>query len=241
MSAVIVTNGPVLPVIAPARWVVREERPMSATVRDVMTTRVVALRKHADYKKIVSALRQYRVSACPVLDEANRVIGVVSGADLLFKQTDPDYPPGLARLEWRLGEASKANAVTADKLMTAPAVSIDPDATVVAAARLMQDRRVKRLPVVDQEGRLAGIVSRSDVLSVFERSDADIWDEVTRVVIGAEFALDPDGFDVTVSSGIVTITGLVDRHETALRLLARVRHAEGVVGVRDRLGYQEES
>jgi CBS-domain-containing membrane protein len=219
----------------------REVSPMKATVRDVMTTRVVALRKLAGYKDIVSALRRYRISACPVLDETDRVIGVVSEADLLVKQTDPDYPPGLVRLEWRLREPSKANALTADQLMTAPAVTIHPGDSVATAARLMQDYRIKRLPVVDQEGRLVGIATRSDLLSVFERPDADIWDEVTKVVIGEELALDPDGFEVTVRSGIVTIAGLVDRRETALRLLARTRHAEGVVGVRDRLSYPEET
>jgi CBS domain-containing protein len=210
---------------------------MSATVRDVMTASVVALRRDANYKQIVSALRRYRVSACPVLDDSDRVIGVVSAADLLFKETDPDFPAGLIRLEWRLGAASKATAVIAGQLMTAPAVTISPEASVVDAAQLMQDRRIKRLPVVDRAGRLVGIVSRTDVLSVFERPDADIWDEVTKVIIGEEFTLDPDGFDVTVRSGIVTIAGLVDERETALHLLARVRHAEGVVSVRDRLSY----
>jgi CBS domain-containing protein len=210
---------------------------MNATVRDVMTGSVVALRRDASYKQIVSVLRRYRVSACPVLDDADRVIGVVSEADLLYKETDPDFPAGLIRLEWRLGAASKATAVIAGQLMTAPAVTIGPDASVVEAARLMQGRRIKRLPVVNRAGRLVGIVSRTDVLSVFERPDADIWDEVTKVIIGAEFALDPDGFEVTVRSGIVTVTGMMDQRETALRLLARVRHAEGVVSVRDRLSY----
>lgn len=89
---------------------------MRAIVRDVMTTRVVALRENADYKEIVSILRRNGVSACPVLDAAGRVIGVVSEADVLFKQADPEMPAGLIRLQWRLVEASKATAVTADQL-----------------------------------------------------------------------------------------------------------------------------
>ena len=210
---------------------------MNSTVSDVMTARVVALRKGADYKEIVSVMHRHRVSACPVLDDADRVIGLVSEADLLYKQADPDLPAGQIRLEWRLGEESKATAVTAAQLMTAPAVTIHPGAAVVDAARLMQDRRIKRLPVVGQDGRLVGIVSRTDVLSVYERPDTDIWDEVARVVINDEFRLDPDSFDVTVISGIVTLTGLMNRRETALSLLARVRHTEGVVGVRDRVSY----
>jgi CBS domain-containing protein len=214
---------------------------MGTTVRDVMTTRVVALRKDADYKEIVTALRRYRVSACPVIDEANRVIGLVSEADLLFKETNADLPSGKVRLAMRLGEQSKAAAVTADQLMTAPAVAIDPGAPVAEAARVMQDKQIKRLPVVGADGRLVGILTRSDVLSVFERPDADIWDEIGKQVLDEEFGLDSDSFDLTVRSGIVTIGGLVERRETALDLLARVRHAEGVVSVRDRLSYPAEA
>jgi CBS domain-containing protein len=204
---------------------------------DVMTTRVIAVRANTDFKEIVAALRRYRVSACPVLDEADRVIGVVSEADLLYKEADPELPEGLVRLSWRLTEHSKATAWTADELMTAPAVTIRPGAPVGEAARLMHDRQIKRLPVVDADGRLVGIVTRSDVLSVFERPDADIWDEVVKVILGEELKLDPDFFDVTVRSGIVTVSGLLAERKTALGLLARVRHAEGVVGIRDRLTY----
>jgi CBS domain-containing protein len=214
---------------------------VSATVADVMTTRVIALRENADFKEIVSVLRRYRVSACPVLDDSDRVIGVVSEADLLYKETDPRLPEGLIRLRWRLEEECKATAVTADALMTTPAIAIGPEAPVGEAARLMQARQVKRLPVVDGNGHLVGIVTRSDVLSVFERPDADIWDEVVKVVIGEQAGLYPDALDVTVRSGVVTIGGYVERRETALTLLARARHVEGVIGVRDRLRYPAES
>jgi CBS-domain-containing membrane protein len=215
---------------------------MTATVGDVMTTSVVSLHKEANYKDIVTALRRYRVSACPVIDETGRVIGLVSEADLLSKQTDPDYPVGLERLNWRLHQQNKANALTAEQLMTSPAVAIHPWAPVSEAARQMEQRQIKRLPVVDQDERLVGIVTRSDVLTVYERPDDQILDDVTRVIMGQEFGLDPDEFEVTVNSGIVAVAGRVDRSDTALRLLARIRHAEGVVGVRDeRLSYPRAS
>lgn len=209
---------------------------MSATVRDVMTTKVIALREDADYKEIVTALRRFRVSACPVIDDSGRVIGVVSEADLLMKQTEADLPTGLIRLSWRLAEQTKATAVTARQLMTAPAVCIRADEQLSQAARLMRERQVKRLPVVDPGGRLVGIVSRCDVLSVFDRPDADVADEVAKI-IDAEFGPDGCDLDVTVISGIVTVTGLVRQREHALRLLGCVRHADGVVAVRDRLSY----
>jgi CBS domain-containing protein len=213
---------------------------MKTTVGEVMTQRVVALREDAEYKDIVTALRRYRVSACPVIDEGGRVIGLVSEADLLYKQTDPAMPTGLHRLNWRLHEQTKATAVTAAELMTAPAVVIVPSAPVATAAKIMQDQLLKRLPVVDSDGCLIGIVTRSDVLSVFERSDADIWDEVIKVLVDEEFALDPGSFDITVRSGVVTLGGLIEQRETALKLLGRIRNTEGVVGVRDRLSYPPE-
>jgi CBS domain-containing protein len=214
---------------------------MTTTVGQVMTRRVIALREDADYKDIVSALRRNRVSACPVVDEGSHVIGLVSEADLLCKQTDPAMPVGLQRLDCRLHEHTKATAINASELMTTPAVVILASAPVTAAAKVMQDKLLKRLPVVDAAGCLIGIVTRSDVLSVFERSDADIWDEVIKVTVEEQFALDPDSLDITVRSGVVTIGGMIDQREIALRLLARIRHAEGVVGVRDRLAYPADS
>ncbi len=214
---------------------------MNAAVGDVMTTSVIALRQDADYKEIVTVLHRYRVSACPVIDEDDRVIGLVSEADLLCKLTDPEFPPGLERLNWRLNQENKANALTAQQLMTSPAIAVHPWASVSEAARQMEQWQIKRLPVVDQDERLLGIVTRSDVLSVYERPDSDIFDEVTKVIIDKEFGLDPDTLEVTVKYGIVTIAGPVERLDTALRLLARIRHAEAVVGVRDRMSYPRAS
>ncbi len=213
---------------------------MNATVRDVMTTRVIALRRGAEYKDIVGVLREYRVSACPVVDDFGRVLGVVSAADLLYKETEPDRPAALLRLQWRLDEEYKARAVTAGQLMTSPAITIRPGALAIEAARIMQDRRIKRLPVVGRDGSLVGIVSRSDVLSVFERRDEEIWREVTEDVIGAVFGLTAADFEVTVRSGIVTISGSVEQRRVGLSLVSHVRHVEGVVSVRNRLSFDAE-
>jgi len=207
---------------------------MGTTVADVMTTRVIAVKRNADFKQIARLLRQFRVSACPVINDAGQVVGVVSEADLLYKTADCELPAGLIRLRWKLGEQSKITAITAAQLMTSPAVTIQPDAPVQVAARIMRERRVKRLPVVSLTGELIGIVSRADVLGVYERSDAEILAEVTRV-IAEEFPLSPANFQATVSSGVVTVSGLVAQQETELELAARIRHIEGVVAVRNRL------
>ncbi|MGE5288633.1 MAG: CBS domain-containing protein [Micromonosporaceae bacterium] len=213
---------------------------MSSAVKDVMTTNVVAVRETAGYKTIVIAMRSGRMSAFPVLDAADRVVGVVSEADLLLKEARPGSVtrPGRPVLAvGRRGPRAKAAGVTASELMSTPPVTIGPDASVAEAARLMYERGVKRLLVVDGVGRLAGIVSRADVLSVFTRPDSQIRDDVIENVIAGEFALNPNGFEVTVTSGIVTIAGQVERRAIAPHLIGAVRRVEGVVGVRDRLSY----
>lgn len=121
--------------------------------------------------------------------------------------------------------------------MSTPAVTIGPDDSLADAARLMHDRHVTRLPVVDQAGRLLGIVSRVDLLSVFDRPDGQIRAAVRKDIIARDFALDPDAFDVLVTSGIVTISGQVQNQAVAQHLLAAIRHAEGVVAVRSRLRF----
>ena len=213
----------------------------ATTVSDVMTATVVAVREEADFKEMVTVMRSRRVSAFPVLDAADRVIGVVSEADLLLKEAlkeaTPATPQGLVKSVWRLKDRSKAVGVTAAEVMTKPAVTIGQDAPIAEAARRMQSHRVKRLPVVDENGRLRGIISRADVLSVFERPDSEIWDDVVKEVIVGEFGLDPEMFAVTVRSGVVTVTGSVDRRADALGLLGAIRHMEGVVALRDRLSY----
>jgi CBS domain-containing protein len=216
---------------------------VNSAVKDVMTTSVVAIGESAGYKEIITVMRERRVSACPVLDGAGRVIGVVSEADLLLKEVGPEplTGPGRSlRASGRRGERAKAAGLTAAELMSAPPVTISPDASVGEAAKLMYERGVKRLPVVDSASRLAGIVSRIDVLSVFTRPDGQIRDEVMQKVIAGKFALDPAALEVTVRSGIVTVTGQIERGAVAGQLMDVICHVEGVVAVRDRVNYPSE-
>ena len=121
--------------------------------------------------------------------------------------------------------------------MTHPAVTIGPDATVRDAARLMHSLRLQRLPVVDPGGRLVGVVSRSDVLSVFRRPDEEIRREVTQDVIADGFFTDPDRFTVTVHDGIVTLEGAPGSAVLGSSMIDQVEHLEGVVAVRGRFTY----
>jgi CBS-domain-containing membrane protein len=190
---------------------------------------------------MAAMLHERRVSAFPVLDDDNRVVGVVSESDLLTKEAFEGELPGLmhGRLLQR-HEHRKATAVTAAELMTKPAVTIGPRATVTEAARLMYSKRVKRLPVIDDHGRLIGIVTRADVLSVFSRPDPDIRHEITQDLILGQFLCDPDRFTVTVKDGIVTIVGDPETTSVGRDIVDGVRHIEGVVAVRDRLSYPQD-
>ncbi len=210
---------------------------MDATVGDVMTTSVVAVHGDTSFKDMAGLLTGSRISALPVVDEGGRVIGVVSEADLLFKETDWAAGTGLLGGLRHRHEHQKAAGLTAADLMTSPAVTIRPGESVQHAAVLMSHRKVKRLPVVDQGQRLVGIVSRGDVLSVFSQPDEDIRAAVLDRVIRRGFLLDPADYTVTVRDGIVTLAGRPDDDQQGRDLVAAVRHAEGVVAVRDRLTY----
>jgi CBS domain-containing protein len=213
---------------------------MNAKVRDVMTTHVVAVRLNATYKDIASRLRELRVSAFPVLDDDNNVVGVVSEADLLTKEAleSSVYRRMDGILHGR--ERAKAAAVTAADLMTKPAVTISQHDLVTTAARLMYSRKLKRLPVVDDDGHLIGIVTRTDVLAVYSRPDAEIQHDVVQDVIVGMVLTDPARFTVTVRDGVVTVEGMPETASVGRDMIDEIRHVEGVVAVRDRLTYPPE-
>ncbi|MGH3222467.1 MAG: CBS domain-containing protein [Streptosporangiaceae bacterium] len=210
---------------------------MNTTVKDVMTTRVIWVKKAASFREIASALREHKVSAFPVLDAAGKVIGVVSEADLLTKEALYGEEPGVIEGILHRKDQEKARGVTAGELMTAPPMTVRPDDSVENAARLMYARKVKRLPVVDANNHLVGIVSRSDLLTVFDRSDAEIRKEILTEVLGKEFTVNPDDFAVTVKDGVVTIKGTPETGEVGREIAGKARHVQGVVAVRDRLSY----
>jgi CBS-domain-containing membrane protein len=209
---------------------------MHATVKDVMTTRVIWVKKDATFREMAAALREYRVSAFPVVDDDRKVIGVVSEADMLNKEALIDEPGVFGGILHRRDQA-KAHGITAGDLMTTAVVAVRPEDTVEHAARLMYDRGVKRLPVTDESGHLVGIISRADVLSVFDRTDEAIRHEITHDVLLGEFLADPARFQVTVMDGIVSLSGRPETSDTGHAIIRRVRHVQGVVAVRDRLDY----
>jgi CBS domain-containing protein len=213
---------------------------MRYTVKDVMSTHVIAARKGASFKEMAAKLREHRVSAFPVVDNDGKVVGVVSEADLLTKEVldggNADLP-GMISGILQHKEQERAAGLTAGDLMTRPAVTVEPDDTVEHAARLMYVRRVKRLPVTDVAGHLVGIISRADVLGVYSRPDEEIQKEICDEVIPNGFLADPARFTVTVRDGIVTLEGKPETVPLGRDIVSRARHVQGVVAVRDRFSY----
>jgi CBS domain-containing protein len=212
---------------------------VKSLVRDVMTTEVVAVETWTPFKEIVARLAEHRISAVPVLDADGRVLGVVTEADLLLKQEhpDPELDVPLAWSRRRRLEREKAAAVVAGELMTTPAVTVAPTATITEAARRMHTTGVKRLPVVDDAGRLVGIVSRADLLKVYIRADEAIWREIMDDVIVRDFMMDPSRFFIDVDDGVVVLQGRVERRSLIPYLVRAVHHVEGVVRVENRLSF----
>jgi CBS-domain-containing membrane protein len=188
-----------------------------ARVKDIMTSRVVAVGPDASYREMAATLRAHRVSGLPVVDAEGIVVGVVSETDLLTKR----------------GKAGR----TAADLMSRPAVTTSPDELVSSVARMMSRHKLRRMPVVDSRGHLVGIVCRSDVLSVFSRLDEDIRREITQDVILDGFFTDPDRLSVTVKDGIVTLAGAPGSIVLGRSIIDQARHVEGVVAIRDRFTY----
>jgi len=200
---------------------------------------VVAVTRDATFKDMAATMSRYRIGALPVIDADQRVIGVVSEADLLVKEAlaHRGAIDGLVHHK----EVQKAEGVTADDLMTHPAVTVRPGDSVGHAARLMYRLRIKRLPVVDAGGGLVGLVSRTDLLAVYDRPDEQIREAITNQVIPDELLEDPRQFAVTVQAGVVTLQGSPKTAALGHDIVHKVRHVPGVVAVRDRLSYPDES
>ena len=208
-------------------------------VGDVMTKDVATVGEETPYRQIVDVLIRRGLSAVPVSDGFRRVLGVVSEADLLHKIERAGHPDERRVFEGRRRRTAreKADALLAGDLMTAPAVTTFPEASLPAAARMMDREDVKRLPVLDDLGRLVGIVTRSDLLRVHLRTDAEIREDVVQEVLRRVLAVRDGLVTVQVRDGAVNLDGRLDRR-TAVELAGKLAaQVSGVVQVHNTIGY----
>ncbi|WP_329528700.1 CBS domain-containing protein [Streptomyces sp. NBC_01462] len=214
-------------------------------VGSVMATEVVSARYGTPFKEVARLLHEHRISGLPVIDEDDKVLGVISETDLMVRQAaipDPYATPrrfrftGLTRGARR--QAAKGHARTAEQLMSVPPVTVHADDTIAEAARTMARSRVERLPVVDDEDRVVGIVTRRDLIQVFLQPDEVIRREVIDEVLVRALWMTPSTVEVGVHEGVVTLDGHVERRSEAEIAVSMTDRIDGVVAVLDKLTYR---
>jgi CBS domain-containing protein len=218
-----------------------ERRPI-VKIKEIMTTDVQTVRSATPLKEAAAVLAEHRISGLPVVDAEGYVVGVISEGDILFKESGKTEKRSLFE---RLVAAPasgidvKLAATTAGEAMSAPALTIGPRRSVSEAATVMIDEGVNRLPVVDDDGKLIGIVTRADLVRAFVRSDEDVAREIREDVIRRTLWIEPNTIEVTVEDGEVRLSGEVETKGDAELIPSFVQRVPGVVSVLSKLRWPE--
>ncbi len=208
-------------------------------VIDLMTAEVVTVHPDTPLKEAARRMVRSRVSGLPVTDEDGTLVGIISEGDFLHREVARERPRRHGLLDALLGgQHSLAEAELVGEAMTEMVVTIAPDATLAEAARVMANHDVKRLPVVDTEGQVLGVLSRADIVAAFTRPDEIIEDEIREDVIRRVLFVDPDDLEVKVDDGVVTLDGELSTRTEARLLEELVRRLDGVVNVLNRVRWQ---
>lgn len=195
-------------------------------VVDLMTTEVISVTRDTGLRQAAQLMFRNRVSGLPIVDDDGSLSGIITEADFL-------------RLEVERQEGNRDQGDTVGDVMTLGAVTVGPEAEIYEAAKIMAVQEVKRLPVVDDEGRLLGIISRADIVSLFTRPDDVIEDEIREDLIRRVLFIDPDDLVVRVSNGVVTLEGQVDTRREAAILEELTGRLDGVFRVASKLTWVE--
>jgi CBS domain-containing protein len=207
-------------------------------IEDVMTREPKSVTEDTPLKDVARILADNGISGLPVTDAEGRVVGVVSEADIIGKEAGADRERSLLGRLLRGGESPKLDARTAGEAMTSPAITIAADREVAEAARAMTERLVNRLPVVDDEGKLVGIVTRADLVRAFLRPDSEIERELREEVVAHKLWIDPRHLQITVENGEVSLRGKVDTKADAELLEYFATRVPGVVAVHSTLRWE---
>jgi CBS domain-containing protein len=211
-------------------------------IQDVMSTNVLTVRSTTPLKEAAFILAEHHISGLPVVDADGHVVGVLSEGDILFKESGvPEKPSLFERLlaAPATGLELKLAARTAGESMSAPALTIGPKRSVSEAANLMIDNGVNRLPVVDDDGKLLGIVTRADLVRAFVRSDEDVARDIREEVIRRTLWIEPDAIKVEVRDGEVRLSGEVETKGDAELIPSFVQRVPGVISVLSKLRWRE--
>ena len=216
------------------------------TVAQVMTRNVITVTPETPINEVARLLAEHSVSGPPVVDAANVVVGVVSEGDILVREAGSPtasrrplarlFGPGRQVRE----QQAKVDAHTAGELMTSPALVIDEFRAIRAVAEIMTEHKVNRLPVVDADGKLLGIVTRADLVRAFVLTDADLAEAIRREVLILTMWLDPDKFEVVVDHGVAHVHGAVQKRSTAEMTARFVTMFPGVVSAETDITWTED-
>ncbi len=209
-------------------------------VADVMSTDLITVNPSTSLKEAATRMLQSGVSGLPVVDDGGRLVGIVTEADFVDQEATHDWAERYRLLDPLFGRGQSAlrDAEVVGDVMTETLVTVEPAARVARAARLMVERDVKRLPVLDAGGTLVGIISRADIMRVFARSDDDIAADIRELLERRLLPIDPDDVAVTVGGGVVTLRGEVEARVDAVILADVVSRMSGVVRVDNELDWE---
>lgn len=211
-----------------------------STVSDVMTVHVHVASASTPIRLLTRLIEENRVGAIPIVDQQGVPIGIVSATDLLLKEwgAELESTRDLLHVQKRRQERAKAAGTVASEVMTSPAITVESDCSLSRAARVMHEKNVRRLVVVDKRGLILGIVSRSDLLQVFLRTDEELREEIAGKLIPTILVSQNKSIGVEVRLNIATLSGEVDRKSDVEILTRMTRELDGVVGVVDQLSYR---
>lgn len=192
-------------------------------VVDVMTSDVITVSAGTTITEAARLMFRNRISGLPVCDADSYLIGMITEADFL-------------RLEVaRHSEDDMDSVETVGEVMTQNVMTIEAATPLAEAARIMVFEDVNRLPVVDADSRMLGIISRLDVVAAFTRPDDVIEDEIREDVLRRIMGVDLDAVDVKVEAGVVTFAGTIGTRAESALLEELVRRLDGVLRVENRL------
>ena len=194
-------------------------------VVDLMTTDVITVSSETGIRDAARLMFRNRVSGLPVTTADGTLAGIITEADFL-------------RLEVERQEGETELGSTVGDVMSPGVVTTGPETEIYDAAKMMTFQDIKRLPVVDDDSRLLGIISRADIVSVFTRPDDVIEDEIREDLIRRVLFIDPDQLNVAVANGVVTFVGEVGTRNEARLLSELASRLDGVLHVENQLAWR---
>jgi len=216
---------------------------------DVMVRNVITVRPDADVGDAIELLTKYDISALPVVDDNGRVVGVISEADLMHRDeigTEKRHPRWLEAVMPAFilaNEFAKSHGRRVDEIMSADVITASVDTSLAEIAMLLERHRIKRVPIVD-EGKLVGIVSRSNLIQALasSRVQSDSGSSMDRKIrldlldrLHDQTWTDFGERNVIVQDGVVHLWGLVFSTAEHKALLALAESVPGVVDVSDEM------